>query len=403
MNGEPPRRHRGKRLCPHKAFALIYRKFFSAAALFAAIMNPFLLNKSIDLVDFDDLKLFMFKDDNLYNIAVADNRKNQSVEDYQKFVAQNGFPPAPLTPANIGDEQSARRGVYLFLYHLWQRDVSFTVLDIGSHIGDFSLKTGNFIRTFKKNNQVVSFDPTEAGALVGYNIKLNGLEAIVSHENLAVADFDGVMLFSYSPGFSDSSHLASRDAAPARRGKNRVEHFLQKSFKEKVESVRWNVTSRVNRIFRQAEEIPSYNLIVEGVDVINYLHEKKITGNLFVKLDIEGFDSVVINRLAELLPGRLIWLIFEFNVKSFGGQESAAAYLGEMQNSFYLFDLFYSPNPTRFRLIESADKLREFVSDITERKYGYTDIFALDKRTPDCDALVGKLSGLTESADDMTL
>lgn len=42
-------------------------------------MNYCACDKQIDLVDFEDLKLFMFKPDNLYNIVTPKERKNQSV------------------------------------------------------------------------------------------------------------------------------------------------------------------------------------------------------------------------------------------------------------------------------------------------------------------------------------
>lgn len=361
-------------------------------------MKPFLYNKKIDLVDFEDLKLFMFKNDNLYNIAVSENRKNQSLATYQKEIQQNGFPRSRVTPENVNEIKDSRFGVYIFLQHLWENKIDFTILDIGSYICDFSLKIANFIRTFEKQNKIISFDPTEAGALASYNIELNGLGEFVKHEDLAIADFDGLMLFDYSPGYSDSTHIAERSEQPT-PSTNRLQNFRQKSFTEKL-SLLSNKLQRM--VTKPAAPVPSYNFIAGGVDILNYLEREKIVGNLFVKIDIEGVDVIVINRLLQLFDERQISIIFEFAPRAYANKDEAASYLKNLSQSFYMFDLFYSPNPTRFRLIDSA-MCEKFVDGIATRPYGYTDIFLLDKRTPDCSRLVERLSGLKESPDRIVL
>jgi FkbM family methyltransferase len=397
-------------------------------------MRPALQNKNIDLVDFEDLKLFMLKNDNLYNIAVSEDRKNQSLSKYQAEIREKGYPRSLVTPESINDVTSARFGFYLFLHHLWEHDsnrsrslehngnrsrsweqnsprststgprnADLTILDIGSHIGDFSLKMGNFIRTCGKACRVISFDPTEAGVLVNYNIELNGLNEIVRHEDLAVSDFDGLMLFDYSPGFSDSTHVSERIGAAAASRGGKFHSFRQKSLKEKLLSLITLPFRRVRRaIDQQTPEAPTYNFIARAVDIAGYLERNGLNGDLFVKIDVEGMDTKVIDRLLTLLPSRLISIAFEFTPRSFGDGDTAARYLRDLSDSFHMFDLFYSPNPTRFRLIGPGD-CQAFVPEVRQRKYGYTDIFLLDKRTPDCEQLVERLSGLKESEDEMRL
>ena len=58
-------------------------------------MNELLTNKRIDLVDFDGLKLFMFKNDNLYNNFVTKQRKNQSLDQYFKAINEEHKYPTP--------------------------------------------------------------------------------------------------------------------------------------------------------------------------------------------------------------------------------------------------------------------------------------------------------------------
>lgn len=365
-------------------------------------MNSFLFNKKLDLVDFDDLKLFMFKDDNLYNIAVIESRKNQSLTEFQKNITEKGYPVSVVNQNNINQISQSRFGTYLFLHHLWKNKIDFVVLDVGSHIRDFSLKIGNFIRTFGQNNSVIAFDPTEAGALVSYNIELNGLNNIVRHEELAVADYNGLMLFTHSPGFSDSARLAIKSESVATDNQSRWQSFRQKSLGEKIASLQRVIASKIRAKTEEFVIPPSFDFIVRGVDILHYLESNNLHQNLFIKIDIEGFDKVVIDRLLKILPDRMISMIFEFTPRAYGRTESAIEYLANLSESFYLFDLYYSPNPTRFRVIE-PEKLNEFSADVEQRKYGYTDIFAPDKRTPACEKIKKRFSELTETTDEIVL
>lgn len=365
-------------------------------------MNPFLFNKKIDLVDFGDLKLFMFKDDNLYNIAVAESRKNQSIKDYQRRIKKIGYPASPVNPQNIDQISDSRYGTYLVLNHLWNQNVDFAVLDIGSHIGDFGLKIGNSIRTFGQKNQVVLFDPTEAGALVSYNIELNGLSEIVRHENLAVGDYDGLMLFTQAPGFSDSSHLVVTNNSASTDLDSRWQTFREKTFTEKVSSLKRILATNMRSKTEKSAIPPSFDFIVRGVDILHYLEKSKLHQHLFAKIDIEGFDTIVIDRLLQLLPERLISMIFEFAPRAYGNPGNAIGYLKKLSGSFCLFDLYYSPNPTRFRLIE-PDNLAQLVADVEQRTYAYTDIFALDRRTPQYEMIRMRLSALEERRDEIVL
>jgi FkbM family methyltransferase len=360
-------------------------------------------NKQIDLVDFEDLKLFMFKHDNLYNIAIPDERKNQSLTKYQELIGRSGYSRSVVNPDNVASLSQARFGVYLFMHHLWQQRVPFTVLDIGSHIGDFSLKMGNCTRTFRQANQVIAFDPTEAGELMRYNIELNGLGDIVKHESLAVSEFGGLMLFEYTPGFSDSAHIARGGGPETKRFSSRLSNFWHRSPQGKAVSVARLLKTKFNRLTPASRRVVSYNRIVRSIDILTYCEEHHCDGNLFVKIDTEGFDQPVINRLLQLLPTRLLSVIFEFAPDwGFGGSEKAQAYLEGLFDSFHLFDLFYSPNPTRFKLINRSE-IGPFIDEVCRRKYAYTDVFLLDKRIPECGQLVSRLSSLAAEPDRMIL
>ena len=364
-------------------------------------------DEEIDLVDFDGLKLFMFKHDYLYDHAIPQGRKHQSLQDYQQFIRQHGYPHSVVTPETVEKLSLARYGVYVFMHHLWKHGVDFLVLDIGSHAGEFSLKMGNCIRTFARANRVIAFEPTDVGELVRYSIELNGLGDIVKHEDLAVSESDGLMLFSYTPGYSDGGHIIQEDTR-AQAGPGRLNHFWRqsmrgKSLKSKIECVGKVLRSNLSRLAPGRRRISSSTLIVRSVDILSYLERQHCDQHLFVKIDVEGSDAVIIGRLLQLLPTRLVSIIFELAPTQVpGGFEQARSYLESLGEYFYLFDLFYVSNPTRFNLIAPTE-IHRFVTEVAGREPGYTDVFMLDKRIPECDQLVRRLSSLRAEADGMVL
>ena len=88
-------------------------------------MNPMLFGKKFDLVDFEDVKLLMFQNDNLYRVSVPDGRKNKSLRDYSLAVAKLGYPKSVVTPENVHQLKSARYGLFIYLNHLWEMNIEF--------------------------------------------------------------------------------------------------------------------------------------------------------------------------------------------------------------------------------------------------------------------------------------
>jgi len=229
----------------------------------------------------------------------------------------------------------------------------------------------------------------------------------VKHEALAVSEFDGLMLFRYTPGYSDGGHIIQEDAR-AQGACGRLSHFWRQSMrgkspKSKIECVSKVLRSKLSRLAPGSRRISSSTLIVQSVDVLSYLERNHCDQHLFAKIDVEGSDSVIINRLLKLLPTRLVSIIFEFApTQVAGGFEQARSYLESLCESFHLFDLFYVSNPTRFNLIVPA-AIRRFVAEVASREPGYTDLFLLDKRVPECDQILHRLSSLVAEPDRMIL
>lgn len=108
-------------------------------------MDALLLNKKIDLVDFEGLKLFMFRDDNLYEKFIPAHRKNQSIENFYKVIDKKNKYSAPsINYSTCDGNTDPRSGLFIYFKHLLDHKIKFTVFDIGSHIGDFAIKCGHF-------------------------------------------------------------------------------------------------------------------------------------------------------------------------------------------------------------------------------------------------------------------
>jgi FkbM family methyltransferase len=361
----------------------------------SAAVDPLLAGKRIDLVDFDDVKLLMFKDDNLYQLSVSEERKHRSLREHHVSVAAGGHPKSPVTPQNVGDARGARACFSIVLDHLWRQGLEFSVLDIGAFIGDFSIKTANIVRTFGKSNKAYAFDPTEAGALIPYNIELNGLEALVEHERLAILDYDGYALFSVSPGYYDASFAVGESYVKGKHQFNWLSllgHLARTPRK----------AAYIKKFLRYLRRPEPASLIVPGTSIGRWLDRKKIGGHLLAKVDVEGADRVIVEELVSL-KGRHAVVCFEFTANSFPSARDAAEFLGGLAKTHHLFDLWYSPNPCRVERLDPA-RLPNFVDDVQNaRIFGYTDLLAIPKDLPGAEALAARLGALERTAEEYVL
>ncbi len=353
-------------------------------------MNELLANKRIDLVDFDGMKLFMFKDDNLYSNFIPKDRKNQSTDMYFRLVnEQNKYPAPAITYSNCEENTDPRSGLFIYFRHLLDHGLTFTVFDIGSHVGDFAIKCGNFFREAEKQVAVISFDPSPAGMLVPFNIELNGLSAYNKHEPLAVTEHDGYYIFNFTEGDSDSSRLSFSKKMTLGE---KIKFYMGSSLKFKVQTAFRLFTSFLKKPGK------TFDIIVPGINIEHYLKKNSIDQHLFFKVDVEGYDETLIRNILPLKKDKYISFITELHIDF-----NSLAFLEEMNEHFYIFDLFYCPNPTRFKLIQ-RDQFSDFINgDLKNRKFGYTDLFLLDRNTPGADTLVKKLGLLKEKKGEMVL
>ncbi|MGA2031196.1 MAG: FkbM family methyltransferase [Thermoguttaceae bacterium] len=348
-------------------------------------MNPLLLNKQIDLVNFGDVKLFMFRGDNLYNLAVPNDRKNCSLSDHYRAIQEEGYPASPLTPTNIDSTDDSRRCLHLVLGTLLLDQPSVTVLDIGAFVGDFAIRMGNLIRTFGKCAKVYAFDPTDAGALIPFNIAINGLEGTVFHENLAIASHSGYSLFTVVPGDYDAASAVKDRAA-------RMNLLAQLRFLAGTRhKFAW-----IRKFARLFFPKPRFNILVRTTTIAEFAQRIDLQGSIFAKIDIEGMDEAVARDLRSLARerGKPAVIVFEFKPRSYEDHAAAIDFFKELAEEFWIFDIWYSPNPCFCTEIAPA-RIPEFVDTIANaRPFAYTDVLLLPRSLPGGERLAQRLRSL---------
>jgi FkbM family methyltransferase len=348
-------------------------------------MNPLLIHKHIDLVDFGDVKCFMFRGDNLYRLAVANDKKNKSLAEHNIEVRQRGYRPAPVTPENIDTIDRCRYCLHIVVGNLLRSLGEITVLDIGAFVGDFAIRMGNLIRTFGRQDRVYAFDPTDAGALIPYNMRINGLEGIVIHEELAIDCHAQYSLFTVSPGDYDST-TAAKSQAP------RFNLWAQFQFLLKTN----HKFAYIEKLIRHFRPKPHYNIIVEATTISDFAARIGLNTPIFAKIDVEGLDSDVVRDLRSLSKARgvPVTIVFEFKPRSYGTLEEAAAFLTDLTDEYYVFDVWYCPNPCLCNEV-TREGVHNFVNTVqNQRIMAYTDVLLLPKSLPGSAQLAQRLSKL---------
>ncbi len=301
----------------------------------------------VDFVDFGDIKLFMLKNDNLYDRFVPDSKKNQSIRDYLLDAKRL---PKPL----IGN--SVNHLFFHILNHLWDNGFKVTVLDVGCHIGLFGLRLANLIRYSGRPGEVVLFDIGRTAELVPPNIRVNRLGGVAHFERIAISDISGPAILYHKPGYSDSDNIFS-------------DHLKG-----------------------------SLSYLVDSIALHEYITKSRIEGALVIKLDVEGLEPQIIQNIKDILLDRIVILTFEFTPSRFEKQELIGNLFSELFAHFLLFDIFYAIQPTQLVEIEPST-LTNYVDSIYNRTYGYTDILCIPKKLKQLDRLLVRLNNLRQLAN----
>ena len=343
-------------------------------------------DREVDLVDFEDVQILLFKDDNLYNLEISEKRKGRSVLDWQRRLETEGFVPSALNLVSVSSVQSARYTLSLVAVHLWKLGIPFSILDIGAFVGDFSLRMGNLARTFGQSTPIHAFDPTEAGSLIPFNIALNRLGDIVRHENVAISDVDGVLVLNATRGMSDATATPSK-------GKHHFSIGTLLEFFAKTQ----RKGAFLQKLAGYLVPKKKHSLVVPSVQLETWFAQQQMKGSIFAKVDIEGLDALVMKSLRTLTLGAHLVSVTEFNPFSFDSLETAGDWLREWNKDFMIFDIWYSPNPCFCRHISLEQGTEDFIHEIAwKRIFNYTDLLLLPRSLPELNALTERLVSLQE-------
>lgn len=312
-------------------------------------MNSGAWPTGIDLVDFRELRMFMFRDDNLYTINVPPERRNFPILRHYEEVCQHGYPKTHLTLETAPYCEDSRYGFQMLMAHLHTYGIPVHLMDVGGFIGDFSLLLANFARSCNIRFHADVFDPSPAGTLIQPNIELNGLQDYVSFHPLAVSHVDGPLQFTHTIGHLDSASI-------------------------------------------QMGERKDMDYIVRSTRLSTFIHRNGVPEQgLLVKLDTEGMEPLIIRDLLDALLRPPI-IVTEFTPSTFGTQIGPiACYLRELAKLYVLYDVSHLPYPSRVRIVPEDD-LVGYVQMIGQRCSGYADLLLLPRELPGLDDLRAQFS-----------
>ena len=311
--------------------------------------------RQVDLVDFDSIKLFMFKNDNLYTHAVPDHRKRQDPKRFAETL-RNG--DAVKAVPSIEDARTTRNPQYIIeavLAHCWDSGVSAVFLDIGANTGLIGLRIARYAEQSGEKLEVCLFEPGSSARLAAWNIDVNELADRVQLRTEAVSDYSGMAIMHTIPGSSDGDRLTDESA-------NSVDH------------------------------------VVPTVDILGLL--KAAAGDnrvALVKLDTEGLEPMLIARLESIRETFPTILFFEYMPWRYDTGK-AGGFFEKLSETHSIYDLGYLPNPWHVRPIPK-DELKNFEEEVRNRRFGYTDIMAIPDITPGRNALCERLSSFREKPE----
>jgi len=132
--------------------------------------------------------------------------------------------------------------------------------------------------------------------------------------------------------------------------------------------------------------------------MLDYLESHQITGSLLIKIDTEGLDALIVDSLRPRWEKDIVSFVIEFNPLHFSPYERGREFLRKLATDFVLYDIYYCPNPSRFRQIDETG-LDEFYDGVCKtRPHFYTDILLIPKRLPGLEEVIARLNKLNAVA-----
>lgn len=309
---------------------------------FDRLKTVVLASKRVDLVDFGPIKVFMYMDDLAYQ-QVAEQYKRAVPS--QTLFSQRSLPA--IDPGAVYEDPQALL-LHRLLAHYWQRRLDFTFVDVGCQYGSSAIAVAQFILQCGMSNRVIAFEPGVAGALAAHNCRINGVESILTLETLAVADGCYPTLL-----FTELGH------------------------------------SENNRVVNRTVDVEATSTVVWTTSLDGYLAGKGLDMNLIIKIDTQGGEVEVFRGMDRTMRTRHVAAITEFTPWALATRTNPADWLRQFVADYCIYDV--SEWPKCCLGAEIAEPIESFVSAVSARASGYTDLLLLKRDLPGLDDLLHRL------------
>lgn len=312
-----------------------------------SLRNGIQAGRQVDLVDFGQLRVFMYVDDMGYRVIPPEYKNNVSGP-----VDRDLSQPA-RTPQERYDDPGEPL-ISLLLSHYWVHGLEFAYLDVGCQYGTSAMATAQVILASGRRNPVFAFDPGTAGALVPFNLVLNGMEDRVTFEAVAISNHNLPGIVYAEAGQSENNRIVNRDLR----------------------------TEAVSRVIR-----------CKTVDQI--LTERGVATDLIVKLDTQGGEPEVFQGMERTLRERNVLCVSEFVPDAIATRVDPTDWLSLLSRDFHFFDIvdndMYLKRSHKLTPVDSA-ALPAFVSAVANRQPAYTDLLMVPRKLPGYAALAERLT-----------
>lgn len=299
------------------------------------------LKTDVDLVDFGDFVALMFTEDNLYSKFLPETIKRKFTSVMP--VIERAHHLGSGTPPAVKDI------LPVVASHLWAQRVDFEVLDIGAHVGRFTLNLASYFRAMGRTTPIHAFDAGPTAVLLMTNVFLNGLQPLVSATEVAVGTENGVARFYTPPGHTDSSSLSPTGPTDIIRLVNMTA-----------------ISEIVGPLARSGK-------------------------TAIIKIDTEGLEQALMRAILQESWSIRPVMVFEFTPAHYDGG-SSIDFLKALEADYLIHDIGISVQPIRCEPVNPESINRTL--DRCAEQYGYTDLLIVPRRLPDVEGLVARMTAL---------
>lgn len=305
--------------------------------------------RRVDMVDFGELRVFMYTDDLGYR-QIDERYKHKTTGRDDRDLSQ---------PRRLPAERYANPAeplISLLLSHHWIHGLDFSVIDVGCQYGTSAMAIAQVVLASDRNNHVFAFDPGLAGELAAFNISLNRLDGRVTYERMAVSDNDIPSIV-----FCESGH------------------------------------SENNRIVNRSAGVEGRSYVTRCTSLDGYVNKHNLSGSIIAKIDTQGGEIEVFRGMTELRCSRHVTCITEFSPHPISTREDPEQWLRAVSANCAVFEIHgidaFLDATHQLRPIQHAE-MGAFVKELMERPDPYTDMLILPETLPGFQDLVSRLTSI---------